>query len=78
VIDRRVRFESTRGLLVQADARLVTVLGADDLVVIEAPDAVLAASIGLARPTRDAESMACVVAGSHTALVQGPGDLQFR
>ena len=38
-----VILEDTRGSLVHADSRLVTVLGADDLVVVETPDAVLVA-----------------------------------
>jgi mannose-1-phosphate guanylyltransferase/mannose-6-phosphate isomerase len=38
-----VILEDTRGSLVYADSRLVTVLGADDLVVVETPDAVLVA-----------------------------------
>ncbi len=38
-----VILEDTRGSLVYADSRLVTVLGADDLVVIETADAVLVA-----------------------------------
>jgi mannose-1-phosphate guanylyltransferase/mannose-6-phosphate isomerase len=38
-----VILEDTRGSLVHADSRLVTVLGADDMVVIETPDAVLVA-----------------------------------
>lgn len=39
-----VILEDTRGSLVHADSRLVTVLGADNLVVIETPDAVLVAA----------------------------------
>jgi mannose-1-phosphate guanylyltransferase/mannose-6-phosphate isomerase len=38
-----VILEDTRGTLVHADSRLVTVLGADDLVIIETADAVLVA-----------------------------------
>ncbi len=38
-----VILEDTRGSLVHADSRLVTVLGADDLVIIETADAVLVA-----------------------------------
>jgi mannose-1-phosphate guanylyltransferase / mannose-6-phosphate isomerase len=38
-----VILEDTRGSLVHADSRLVTVLGADDLVVVETADAVLVA-----------------------------------
>ena len=43
VVRGDVILEDTRGTLVQADSRLVTVLGADDLVVIETADAVLVA-----------------------------------
>jgi len=39
-----VILEETRGTLVHADSRLVTVLGAEDLVVVETADAVLVAS----------------------------------
>jgi mannose-1-phosphate guanylyltransferase/mannose-6-phosphate isomerase len=39
----KVILEDTRGTLVHADSRLVTVLGADDLVVVETADAVLVA-----------------------------------
>ena len=38
-----VIIENTRGSLVHADSRLVTVLGADDLVVVETADAVFVA-----------------------------------
>jgi mannose-1-phosphate guanylyltransferase/mannose-6-phosphate isomerase len=44
VVRGNVILEDTRGTLVHADARLVTVLGADDLVVVETADAVLVAS----------------------------------
>ena len=43
VVRGDVILEDTRGTLVQADSRLVAVLGADDLVVIETADAVLVA-----------------------------------
>ncbi|MBN1320236.1 MAG: mannose-1-phosphate guanylyltransferase/mannose-6-phosphate isomerase [Thermoleophilia bacterium] len=43
VVRGDVILEDTRGTLVQADSRLVTVLGADDLVVVETADAVLVA-----------------------------------
>jgi mannose-1-phosphate guanylyltransferase/mannose-6-phosphate isomerase len=43
VVRGDVILEDTRGTLVHADSRLVTVLGADDLVIVETADAVLVA-----------------------------------
>jgi len=58
VAQGNVILEDTRGSLVHAASRLVTVLGADDLVVVETADAVLVA--GRDKTTDLKKLVACV------------------
>jgi len=60
-----VILEDTRGSLVHSDSRLVTVLGADDLVVVETPDAVLVAPKD---KTNDLKALVTRVRGHDEAL----------
>jgi len=61
----RVILQDTRGTLVHADSRLVTVLGADDMVVVETADAVLVAGRD---KTHDLKKLVTEVRGQEEGL----------